>query len=40
MLRDERKAQPGAANQLLKALKALFAWGLRSSGTLCCAIPR
>jgi integrase/recombinase XerD len=27
MLRDERADQPGAANQWLKALKALFAWG-------------
>jgi hypothetical protein len=27
MLRDERADQPGAANQRLKALKALFAWG-------------
>ena len=26
MLRDERAEQPGAANQRLKALKALFAW--------------
>jgi integrase len=26
MLRDERADQPGAANQRLKALKALFAW--------------
>jgi hypothetical protein len=26
MLRDERTDQPGAANQRLKALKALFAW--------------
>jgi integrase/recombinase XerD len=26
-LRDERADQPGAANQRLKALKALFAWG-------------
>jgi len=26
MLRDERADQPGAANQTLKALKALFAW--------------
>jgi integrase/recombinase XerD len=27
MLRDERADHPGAANQRLKALKALFAWG-------------
>jgi len=26
MLRDDRADQPGAANQRLKALKALFAW--------------
>jgi integrase/recombinase XerD len=26
MLRDERADQPGAANQRLKALKALFGW--------------
>src|SRR5262249_45321413 len=26
MLRDERAERPGAANQRLKALKALFAW--------------